>query len=268
MNILCIGDIFGKPGRWALKEILPKAVEEHKIDFVIVNGENAAGGKGITDKVAEELFKNKIDVVTAGNHIWEHKTIYPYFSTHPILRPFNLKDKSLPGRGWIVAKSSNGVRVGVICAQGLIFMDDKGPKAVNPLHLIDEVLASVKELADIIIMDIHAEATSEKRVMGWYLNGRVTALVGTHTHVQTSDEEILSGGTAYITDLGMTGPHDSVIGLDKDVAMKRFMTGDKRDYKVASGGARLEGVVIGVDELTGKATSIQRVRYYLGTFLR
>ncbi len=263
MRILCIGDIFGKPGRTALREVLPKAIEEHKIDFVIVNGENAAGGKGISDKVAEELFKNRIDVITAGNHIWEHRSLHPYFQTHPILRPFNLKDKNLPGRGWLVAKSTGGVRVGVICAQGMIFMDDKGPKAENPFPLMDELVATVKGLADIIIMDIHAEATSEKRVMGWYLNGRITALVGTHTHVQTSDEEILSGGTAYITDLGMTGPHDSVIGLDKDVALHRFLTGEKKGYKVASGGARLEGVVIGVDESTGKATSIQRIRYYL-----
>jgi metallophosphoesterase (TIGR00282 family) len=263
MNILCIGDIFGKPGRRALSELLPRIVDEHKIDFVIVNGENAAGGKGITDKVAEELFKNKIDVVTAGNHIWEHKEIHPYFSTHPILRPFNLVDQSLPGKGWMIAKTASGVRVGVICAQGVIFMDDKGPKAKNPMPLIEEVVLQVKELADIIVIDIHAEATSEKRVMGWYLNGRITALVGTHTHVQTSDEEVLSGGTAYITDLGMTGPHDSVIGLDKDVALKRFLTGEKKGYKVATGGVRLEGVVIAADETTGKATSIKRIRYYL-----
>ncbi|OGQ49635.1 MAG: metallophosphoesterase [Deltaproteobacteria bacterium RIFCSPLOWO2_02_FULL_47_10] len=263
MNILCIGDIFGKPGRRALKELLPRVIEEHKIDFVVINGENAAGGKGISDKVAEELFKNQIDVITAGNHIWEHKSIHPYFSTHPILRPLNVADVQLPGRGQIVVKAKNGCNVGVICLQGELFMDDKGPKVVNPFKVIEEPVRTLREIADIIVVDMHAETTSEKRAMAWFLDGRVTALVGTHTHVQTSDEEILPDGTAFITDLGMTGPHDSVIGLDKQVALKRFLTGELKGYEVAKGGARLEGVVIVADEKTGKATAINRIRIRL-----
>ncbi|MBI2974592.1 MAG: TIGR00282 family metallophosphoesterase [Deltaproteobacteria bacterium] len=263
MNILCIGDIFGKPGREALKTLLPVIIREHSIDFVIVNGENAAGGKGITDKIAEELFKNPIDVITAGNHIWEHKSLHPYFSTHPILRPLNTID-NLPGRGWLVAKSKSGIRVGVICIQGSLFMDDKGAKVKSPFKDIQETVKTVKELADIIVIDMHAETTSEKRAMAWLLNGSITALVGTHTHVQTADEEIMPQGTAYISDLGMTGPHDSVIGLDKDIAVKRFLTGEKKGYKVAEKGARLEGVVIGVDEKSGKAESIKRIKVNLG----
>lgn len=262
MNILCIGDIFGKPGRTALKILLPKIIEEHKVDFVIVNGENAAGGKGITDKVAQELFKNPIDVITAGNHIWEHDSLHPYFSTHPILRPFNVVDVK-PGRGWMVAKARNGVDVAVVCLQGEIFMDDKGAKVKNPFKVIDEHLSTIKEMAQIVVIDFHAETTSEKRALAWYLNGRITALVGTHTHVQTADEEIMSGGMAYISDLGMTGPHESVIGLDKDVAIRRFLTGDKKEYEVAKGGEQLDGVVINVDEASGKALSIKRLQVKL-----
>jgi len=260
MNILCIGDIFGKPGRKALQELLPGLLAEHEIDFVMVNGENAAGGKGITDKVAQELFKNPIDVITAGNHIWEHKSLHPYFETHPILRPLNVEKKMLPGRGTIVIRAKNGVSVGVICIQGEIFMGEKGEKVTSPFKIIHECVETLRGQADIIIMDMHAEATSEKRAMAWILDGKISALVGTHTHVQTADEEIMPSGMAYISDLGMTGPHASVIGLDKNVAMRRFMTGEKKGYKVADGGVRLEGVVIRVDEKTGKSTSIVRIK--------
>jgi len=259
MNILCIGDIFGRPGRVVLKELLPKLIDQHKIDFVIVNGENAAGGKGISDKVCVELFKNPIDVITAGNHIWEHKSIHPYFSTHPIVRPLNTAEVQ-PGRGWMIKKGRNGVSVAVICLQGIVFMDDKGAKVVNPFNIIDEELTRISELAKVVVIDMHAETTSEKRALAWYLDGRVTALVGTHTHVQTADEEVLPKGTAYISDLGMTGPHDSVIGLDKDVAIYRFRTGDKRKYEVAKGGVRIEGVVIKIDETTGRAVEIKRIK--------
>lgn len=262
MNILCIGDIFGKPGRLALRELLPRLIDEHKIDFVIVNGENAAGGKGITDKIAEELFRSPIDVITAGNHIWEHDSLHPYFATHPILRPLNIVEQK-PGRGWLVKKARNGVDVAVVCLQGEIFMDDKGPKVAKPFKVIEELLPTILGMAKIIVIDLHAEATSEKRVMGWFLDGRITALVGTHTHVQTADEEILPGGTAYISDLGMTGPHDSVIGLDKNVAIRRFLTGDKKEWEVAKGGIRLEGVVITVDDASGKALCIKRLQVSL-----
>ena len=260
MNILCIGDIFGKPGRDAISKLLPKLIDQHRVDFVVVNGENAAGGKGITDKVAEELFKSPIDVITAGNHIWEHENLRPYFSTHPILRPLNVVDPTLPGRGYIVRKSRSGISVGVICIQGERIMEDKGAKVVSPFKIIKETIATVKGMSDVVVIDMHAETTSEKRAMAWFIDGEIAALVGTHTHVQTSDEEILPKGLAYISDLGMTGPHNSVIGLDKDVAIKRFITGDKKGYKVAEGDVRLEGVLITVDERTGKSTSIERIR--------
>ena len=201
-----------------------------------------------------------MDIITAGNHIWEHKSLHPYFSTHPILRPLNVEDVSLPGRGWLVKKSRNGIDVGVICIQGELFMDEKGVKVKSPFDMIKETITTVKGLARVIVIDMHAEATSEKRAMAWFIDGEVTALVGTHTHVQTSDEEIMSGGMAYITDLGMTGPHMSVIGLDKDVAVKRFVTKEKKGYEVAKNGVRLEGVIIGVDESNGRANQIERIR--------
>ncbi len=259
MKILCIGDVFGRPGREALRTLLPQVIEEEKIDFVIVNGENASGGKGITDKVAEELFKSPIDVITAGNHIWEHKSLHPYFSSHPILRPFNTIEM-LPGRGWMIKKSRGGIDVAVVCLQGEVFMDDKGAKVKNPFHALDEALPVIKDICRIVIVDFHAETTSEKRTLGWHLDGRVSALVGTHTHVQTSDEEVLPKGTAYITDLGMTGPHASVIGLAKELALKRFLKGDRKGYKVAEGDVRLEGAVLDIDESTGLARSISRLR--------
>jgi metallophosphoesterase (TIGR00282 family) len=259
MNILCIGDIFGKPGRRAIAALLPRIIAEEKIDLVVVNGENAAGGKGISDKVCEELFKGPIDVITAGNHIWEHASLRPYFDTHPIVRPLNVADVQ-PGKGSLVVKARNNASVAVVCVQGQIFMEDKGAKVVSPFKSIKEEIARLKELTNIIVMDMHAETTSEKRAMAWYLDGHITALVGTHTHVQTADEEVMPNGTAYISDLGMTGPHASVIGLDKDVALHRFLTGDKRKYEVARGGVRMEGVVIRTDETTGKALSIKRIK--------
>jgi len=258
MNILCIGDIFGHPGRDAVAALLPDIIKEHEIDFVIANGENAAGGRGITPKVAEELFKNPIDVITAGNHIWEHDALHPYFDTHPILRPINVIEK-LPGRGWLT-REAKGMMIAVVCLQGQIFMEEKGPKVSNPFHLMESLLPTLREKSDLIIVDFHAEATSEKRAMSWFLDGKVTAVLGTHTHVQTADEHIMPAGTAYISDLGMTGPHASVIGLEAETAIHRFYTGDKKHFKVAKEGVRLEGVVIEVYEVTRKPKSINRLQ--------
>jgi metallophosphoesterase (TIGR00282 family) len=262
MKILAIGDIFGHPGRDALAALLPRIISERKIDFVIVNGENAAGGRGVTPKVADELLKLPIDVMTAGNHIWEHDTLHPYFDTHPILRPVNIVEK-LPGRGWLT-KSAKGVNIAVVCLQGQIFMEEKGPAVSNPFRYMEALLPTLKEHSDLIVIDFHAEATSEKRALAWFLDGKVTALLGTHTHVQTADEEIMPGGTAYISDLGMTGPHASVIGLEAGTAIKRFLTGEKKHFKVAEENVRLEGVIMDVDERTRKATSIERVRVPYG----
>lgn len=257
MNILAIGDIYGKAGRRAVKELLPVIIERDSVDFVIVNVDNAAGGKGLTPKTADELFKSPINVMTAGNHIWENESIHPYFETHNILRPLNMKLKH-PGRGWALFKQG-AMKILVICMQGEIFMEEKGPQASNPFKEIDDLLPTLPA-ADVIIIDFHAEATSEKRAFAWYLDGRVSAILGTHTHVQTADEEILPKGTAYITDLGMTGPHASVIGLKKEVAIHRFLTGEKKGYEVAEEGVRLEGVIVTVDDGTKKVTGIRRVK--------
>jgi len=259
MNILAIGDIFGRPGREALKGLLPGIIREQKIDFVIVNAENAAGGKGLTPKVADEILESPINVLTAGNHIWEHEAIHPYFDSHPILRPYNVHE-SLPGKGYGIFAAPNGIRIGVVSLQGVVFMDNKGKNAENPFFAMDALLPELQKSVELIIVDFHAEATSEKRALAWYLDGRVTALLGTHTHVQTADEEIMPGGTAYITDLGMTGPHASAVGLAKEIAIRRFLTGDKKGFKVAEEGVRLEGVVIEIDEKTLKPNSIKRLQ--------
>lgn len=209
-------------------------------------------------KAADELLSLPIDVVTTGNHIWEHQQVYPYFETHPILRPANVKENK-PGRGWLVKKCGQ-TRIAVVSLQGQIFMENKGPEVTNPFHYMEAVLPSIKEASDIIIIDFHAEATSEKRALAWFLDGKITALLGTHTHVQTADEEILPNGTAYISDLGMTGPHASVIGLDVDTAIYKFVTGEKKKYKVAKDGVRLEGVVLGIDDSSHRAKVIKRIK--------
>lgn len=257
MKILAIGDIFGRPGRRVFRELLPSLIREHRADFVIANAENAAGGRGLTPKTADEILQSPVNVLTAGNHIWEHDVLRPYFDSHPILRPHNVSEQ-LPGKGWGVFAAGNAVRVAVVSLQGQIFMDEKGKAADNPFRSMDALIKKLSPSSDLIIVDFHAEATSEKRALGWYLDGRVAALLGTHTHVQTSDEEILPGGTAYITDLGMTGPHASAIGLDKDVAIHKFLTGQKKNFKVAEGDVRIEGVVIDVDESSGRSRSIRR----------
>jgi len=257
MKILVIGDIFGRPGRQIFRELLPKLIKDYRADFVIANAENAAGGRGLTPKTADEILESPVNVLTAGNHIWEHDVLRPYFDTHPILRPHNVHEQ-LPGKGWGVFAANNGARVAVVSLQGQIFMDDKGKKSDNPFHSMDKLIPELARVSDLIIVDFHAEATSEKRSLGWYLDGRVTALLGTHTHVQTSDEEVLPNGTAYISDLGMTGPHASSIGLEKEVAIHKFLTGEKKGFKVATGGVRIEGVVIDVDEKIGRARSIKR----------
>jgi len=258
MNILVIGDIFGKPGRTALKELLPGIIKKEQIDFVIANIENASGGRGLAVKAANELLKLPIDVMTAGNHIWEFEQIFAYLDSKDILRPYNVKGKQ-PGKGW-AQYECNGLTIVVISLQGEIFMDEKGKKVESPFKAIDDALHRVIPTSDIIIVDLHAEATSEKRAFAWYVDGRVQAVLGTHTHVQTADEEILPGGTAYISDLGMTGPHASVIGLRKEEAIHRFLTGDKKKFKVAKEGVRLEGVILSVCEKEKSVQEIKRLK--------
>jgi len=259
MRILAIGDIFGRPGRKAIKELVPGLVREEGIDFVVANAENAAGGRGLTPKTAEEILDGPIDVLTAGNHIWEHDSLHPYFDSHPIVRPANTKEP-LPGKGWIVMQAKGGVRVAIIGLQGQIFMDEKGPVMTSPFTYIDAILPDIQKSSDIALIDFHAEATSEKRALAWYLDGRVHAFFGTHTHVQTADEHIMPNGTAYISDLGMTGPHASVIGLDAETAIHRFTTGERKSFKVAEGGVRLEGVIIDIDVEKKRAKNIVRIQ--------
>ncbi len=257
MNILCLGDIVGRPGREALARLLPGIKKEHTINFVIVNGENSAGGSGIMPKHADEIFAAGVDAITLGDHTWDKKEIYPYLeASKQIVRPANFPEGA-PGRGWIVLEASNGARVGVINLLGRTFMRYN---VECPFKALDKILSEISSLTDVIILDMHAETTSEKVAMGHYASGRLSAVVGTHTHIQTADEKVLAQGTAYITDLGMSGPYDSVIGQNKDKILKRFLTSLPEKFEVAESSATLCGVVINVDEKTGRAKSIVRLQ--------
>lgn len=260
MRILCVGDVFGRPGRHACQSLLPQLVKEKKIDFVLVNVDNAAGGKGLTPKVADELSDLPIHVMTGGNHIWEKESIFPYLQSKPIVRPYNIVG-TVAGRGYQIINTVEGLNVGVIHLQGKVFMEGKGHQVYSPFRGADTVIEKIKERCSIILVDIHAEATAEKKALAWYLDGRVSAVVGTHTHIQTADAMILPEGTAYITDLGMTGAHHSVIGMDVDAALMRFLSeGKNKKFRIAKEDVRLEGVVIEVNENTGQALAIESVR--------
>jgi hypothetical protein len=256
MRILFIGDIVGKAGRRAIHEVLEKVILEHEIDFTIANGENAAGGMGITPPIALEILDQGVDVLTSGNHIWAKKEIIPFLDEESrILRPANYPAQ-VPGRGKGVFQLPNGKKVGVLNLEGRVFM-----KHLDcPFREGEKEVELLKKQTEIVMVDFHAEATSEKIAMGWFLNGKVSAVLGTHTHVQTCDERILDGGTAYITDVGMTGPLDSVIGVRKEVALERLLTQIPRKFDVATGDIELQGVVVEVDQKTGKSKGIQRIR--------
>lgn len=257
VRILYIGDIFGRPGRTILKERLPELVSEYAPDLILANGENAAAGFGITPKLVDELIGLGISVLTTGNHIWDKKEIFPYLVEHsegPLLRPANYPPQ-VPGQGMHVGKTQAGLEYAVINLQGRVFM----PAIDCPFRTADTLLETIPESVKIRFVDMHAEATSEKLAMGWYLNGRVTAMVGTHTHVPTADEIVLPGGTAYITDIGMTGPFESVIGIEKDGAIRKFLSQLPERFEVATGDVRLCAVLVEAEAQTGRAVSIQRV---------
>jgi metallophosphoesterase (TIGR00282 family) len=256
MRILFIGDIVGKPGRRAIQEILERLISEHEIEFTIANGENAAGGMGITPPIALEILDEGVDVLTSGNHIWAKKEIIPFLDEESrILRPANYPAQ-VPGRGKGVFQLSNGQKIGVLNLEGRVFM-----KHLDcPFRVAEREVEFLRKETLAILVDFHAEATSEKIAMGWFLNGKVSAVLGTHTHVQTCDEGILDGGTAYITDVGMTGPLDSVIGIRKEVALERLLTQIPWKFDVATGDVVLQGVVVEIDEKTGKAKNINRIR--------
>lgn len=255
-KILFIGDIIGKPGRIAVRELLPRLVGEYSPDLVIANGENAAGGFGITAEVAEELKRLQIDVITSGNHIWDKKEIYDYIRNEKrLLRPANYPSGA-PGAGWAVFECATGVKVGVVNLLGRVFMDNVD----CPLRMGREIVNKIREETPVVFVDMHAETTSEKAAIGWHLDGLASAVVGTHTHIQTSDERVLSNGTAFITDAGMTGPTDSVIGMQKDSIIQRFLSQMPVKFDVASRGIELQGVFVRVNSSDGRAVGIERIK--------
>ncbi len=256
MKILFIGDIFGEPGRRALARAVPRLVAQRQVDIVIGNGENAAGGFGITPELAEELFDLGLAVITTGNHAWDKKEILDYFPREPrLLRPANYPS-GVPGNGSVVVESAGGEQLGVLQLMGRAYM----PTLDCPFQVAKKELAALKKRTVAVIVDMHAEATSEKMAMGHYLDGEVVAVVGTHTHVQTADDQILPKGTAYVTDIGMTGPLHSVIGVKKELAIEKFLTGMPRRFEVASGPSVFCAVLLEVDARLGKALSIERIR--------
>jgi metallophosphoesterase (TIGR00282 family) len=257
MNILCIGDVVGKPGRHAVAGLLEDLKKEFNVGFTIVNVENTAGGSGVTSRIARQFLEMGCDVLTSGDHIWDQKELEEYLNEEDrLIRPANFPEGA-PGKGWCIKSSSSGVKVGVVNMMGRVFMRYN----VNcPFRALDAIIDEIKKETPNIIVDLHAEATSEKVAMGHYVDGRVSGIFGTHTHVQTADEKVLPKGTAYITDAGMTGPHDSVIGQKKENIIRRFLTSLPLRFHVAEGDVQLNGILIDIDEKSGKARSIVRIQ--------
>jgi metallophosphoesterase (TIGR00282 family) len=255
MRLLFVGDIVGKPGRQILRRGLPLLVRRHRVDLVVANVENAAGGFGITRETAEEILACGVDVMTTGNHVWDKREALDYIEQEPrLLRPLNYP-AGAPGRGSSVVATASGVNVAIVNAMGRVHM----PLVDDPFAAVPREVERLRHQTHIILVDFHAEATSEKIAMGWHLDGRATAMVGTHTHVQTADERVLPRGTAYISDVGMTGPHESVIGVEIEAALARFTLGLPNRFETASGDPRLHAVLVDADAATGRATHIQRV---------
>ncbi len=256
MRILFVGDIVGKAGRQAVEGLLERVVADRQIDFTVANGENAAGGMGITPVIASEFLDLGIDVLTSGNHIWAKKEIISFLDEEErLLRPANYP-YGVPGRGTGVFQLGNGRKVGVLNLEGRVFMRN----LECPFRVGEKEAEKLREETNIILVDFHAEATSEKMALAWFLNGKVSAVLGTHTHVQTCDEKILSGGTAYITDVGMTGPMASVIGIRRQAALERFLTQIPWKFDVATDEIELQGAIVDIEEETGKTRSIERTR--------
>ena len=254
MKILFIGDIFAKVGRDLVRRAIPALVRTHDLDLVLANGENAAGGFGLTREIATELFGLGIAAMTSGNHIWDKREVLAFIDEEPrLLRPLNFP-AGTPGRGSTIVTTTRGARVGVVNLMGRIFMNPLD----DPFSLGRAEVERLKAHVPVVFVDVHAEATSEKIAMGWHLDGLATAVVGTHTHVQTADDQILPGGTAYLTDVGMTGPHDGVIGVDRVPVIHRFLTGLPSKFDTATGMPRLHAVIVTADQ-TGRAIAIERL---------
>ena len=257
MILLFIGDIIGRPGRELLRKGLSALVEHHHVDFVIANAENSAAGFGITKDIGDTILGYGVDVMTSGNHIWDKKEALDYIAgERRLLRPANYP-AGVPGKGSLVATTRDGRQVGVVNVMGRVFMTALD----DPFAVVLKEIEAVRAKAKIVVVDFHAEATSEKVAMGWHLDGKATLVVGTHTHVQTADERILPNGTAYLTDAGMTGPHDSIIGMEREPALARFRNGMPSKFEPATGNPRLNGIVVTADDVTGRATSVTRISY-------
>ena len=255
LTVLCVGDVFGEPGRRAIQLLLPKIRKQHEVDLAVVNVENAASGAGVTPPIARAFLEQGVDVMTSGNHIWDKREIVEYIvKENLLLRPANYPPGT-PGAGSIVVKAGPH-KVAVLNVMGRVFL----PLLDCPFRKSDEEVSRLSQETPIIIVDAHCEATSESQALGWYLDGRVSAVVGTHRHVQTADERLLPKGTAYITDLGMTGPTESVIGVDPEIALSRFLTQMPNRFEPAKGPAALHGAIIRIDPETGRALSIERLR--------
>ena len=255
MNLLLIGDIIGRPGRVIVERMVMSLRDEQAIDIVIANCENAAGGSGITPAIADELFSAGVDVLTSGNHVWKKKEAFELLKLDPrVIRPANYPDGA-PGSGSTIVESLSGQKVGVLNVMGRVFMD-----ALDcPFRIAERELTRLRMVTPVIIVDMHAEATSEKVAMGWFLDGKVSCVFGTHTHIPTADERILPQGTAFITDVGMTGPYDSVIGRRVDQILQRFLTHLPTKSEVAEGNVQLRGLLVKVDSTTGKALAVERI---------
>lgn len=255
MRILFIGDIVGKPGRKRVAAELPALRDQASPDLIIANGENAAGGAGLTPETAKELFEAGVNVITLGNHTWDQRSLWSYLDEHPrIIRPYNFPPGS-PGRGWLIVDTPAGP-VAVVNLMGRAFFPTYQE---DPFRSAEQILADIGDRTRVVFIDFHAEATAEKQALAWFLDGRVTAVIGTHTHVQTADERILPQGTGYLTDVGMTGPIHSVIGVDKDVVIERFLTQRPNRFETASGPSMLNAVLIDADSSSGRCTAIQRI---------
>jgi metallophosphoesterase (TIGR00282 family) len=257
VRCLVIGDIIGKPGRLAVRQLLPQMREELRLDLVIANGENVAAGMGLTPSLSEELLSSGIDVITSGNHIWDKREVYDYLDTdRPVLRPMNYPD-STPGRGWLVHQLPDGDQVAVINLMGRVFMNQLDSPFASADALLD---GAAEPLPPVRIVDFHCEITSEKNAMGWHLDGRVSAVVGTHTHVPTADARLLPQGTAYISDIGMTGPRDSIIGMSIETVMPRFLTHMPTRFEVGAGPVSFNAVLIEAERASGGARSIELIQ--------
>ncbi len=256
MNVLFVGDIVGKPGRKCIRDMLAKIKSNYDVHVVVANGENAAGGVGLTRKVFDELLNAGVDIITSGNHIWDKKEVFDFIgSEKQLLRPLNYPKKITPGRGWGVFTTPLG-SLGIINVSGTVFM----PGLDCPFTGVEEALQEVNKEAKMILVDFHAETTSEKIAMGWFLDGRVSAVLGTHTHVQTADERILPGGTAYITDVGMTGALDGIIGVKKEIVLEKFISKMPARFEVETKEPyQFNGVIVSIDPKSGRALSIERI---------